>query len=428
MTRSKWPLPDVVDPLDSICFQVKVPNNGYHIRAFLGAIYELSKPYAWQNDSAHTALLAGAVWSKIFDKLLPGCPCPTFPPSGILEDLEMPLRVDCDCNVFVTCCDGTEKQLLTAEQVKALLAGSSVVGAPQPKPGGGQQCYPVSLQANQLWLLPTVVNTGDTILINNAEGANNDGQALSWQCPDGTRYFAGTCGLPVASYGADPLPTANHGQLVLELAGTFYALTPGTPFTVPGGIANQSPTIQANLQLSTASGQMSFNVCVTNNATLTWTHTFDFTLSSGGFVPNLDGGGNAQAVWVPGAGWEQTFIPNDGAGIAEMRCRFHRTGITPAFAVTAMTALVNFHAGSTIDPTAGQDFGLFDGGAHFAYTMTPTYSSNGDNQILGGPIAASGITQIFFDFYVGLAVTPTNPGGTCLVKSITISGTGTDPF
>ena len=66
---SRWVLPEVVDPLTTVCFQVPVPNDIHHIAAFKGAIFELAKAYSWQNDDAHTAKDVAAVWLNIFNNL-----------------------------------------------------------------------------------------------------------------------------------------------------------------------------------------------------------------------------------------------------------------------------------------------------------------------------------------------------------------------
>jgi hypothetical protein len=59
MTRknppAQWVLPDVVNPPDSICITVPVPNDRKHIGAFYGALFNLTSARFWQDDLAHTA-------------------------------------------------------------------------------------------------------------------------------------------------------------------------------------------------------------------------------------------------------------------------------------------------------------------------------------------------------------------------------------
>jgi hypothetical protein len=67
--KAKWVLPTVVNPGVQRCYQVKVPDDPQHIAAFFGAMYALTKPYNWEDDSAHTAIDVGAVWDDIYQQL-----------------------------------------------------------------------------------------------------------------------------------------------------------------------------------------------------------------------------------------------------------------------------------------------------------------------------------------------------------------------
>lgn len=297
-----YQLPTVMDPPDSLCFQVKVPNDIGHISAFMGALFELTQWISWQRDPDKRGKDAAAIWRAIWlDLQAQSCDLPKALHGAEIEDF-MPLRVDCDCNVYVTCCDGTEKQILTSDQVKALIAGGNVQGAPQPPAGGGQQCYQLKLQANQELLIPVPVSTGDVIEVQSALGAGTDGTA-SWYCPNGQEFFAGACvGTPFTS-GPDPLPTAPHMKLLAHIGSNYYELTVGTPFTVPSGVSLVQPTILVNdSTLSDNSGEYSLNVCVTNNEAATWSSTFNFLLSPGGFAAQFPGV-LGEPVWTPGTGW-----------------------------------------------------------------------------------------------------------------------------
>lgn len=401
-THAKWPLPAVPDPADSICFQIKVPNDRRHITAFLGAIYELSKPYAWEDDPAHTALVVGAVWLKIFDNLMRGCPCPTPAPLGQLEDLEMPIRIDCDCNVFVTCCDGTEKQILTSEQVKKLIEGPSVPGAPQPGPG---QCqgFDLSNFGNTPALIPVPLSTGDTITLSNVLGASSvDG--IAWLCAaDGKVFFAGDCvGSPGTSAG-DRVPAAPQGQVIVGIDGSFYAFS-GLNFIVPAGITNKQASIWLNWPAGdTIYGQINAHANVCNNALGTWTSIFDFALNPyTGILSIIDG------QWSAGYGFiKNPASPNPDAIQLD-------TGVLTAIHLTSANFVYDAATTGSGSPgvgieTATTNYGGFD----------PVVDGTGE--IFSHVEDRAGVTELFPTINNGAG------GGACAMRSFTVHGIGTKP-
>lgn len=76
--RTLFPLPSVPDDGSRICVKVNIPNIPAHRQAFLGAIYNLTRWYSWEQDEAHTAREIATVWKGIFNELLDhfydGCP------------------------------------------------------------------------------------------------------------------------------------------------------------------------------------------------------------------------------------------------------------------------------------------------------------------------------------------------------------------
>lgn len=83
---AKWMLPDVVDPPDSICMSLQVPNNRYHIAAFRGALWNLASAINWADDIDHTAKEVAQVWRNVIDNMGADCDdatcCRDFPPSA----------------------------------------------------------------------------------------------------------------------------------------------------------------------------------------------------------------------------------------------------------------------------------------------------------------------------------------------------------
>lgn len=232
---------------------------------------------------------------------------------GLIEDFEMPIRVDCDCNVFVTCCDGSEVQLALKDMLDQ---PNQPNNAPLPPAGGGQQAYNQCLNPGKASILPPVVNTGDTLSIESINGAWNDttNEGFIWRTGDGLYYFlgAGQVGTEVY-FGTDPVPTAPHMSLIAYIDGTFYPLYPGGGLTVPGGVVNQPVSIMANTDAAAAdmNGQVCFVINVVNNQGAAWSHDYDFRVSPYGFVagsPLFIAG-----KWVVGQGWVADSNPNSFA-------------------------------------------------------------------------------------------------------------------
>lgn len=66
MSRTRYPLPVVPQPENVRYVCVPVPDEQYHIAAFLGALFNLSKWYSWRADDDHTGKLAADMWLPIY--------------------------------------------------------------------------------------------------------------------------------------------------------------------------------------------------------------------------------------------------------------------------------------------------------------------------------------------------------------------------
>lgn len=170
--------------------------------------------------------------------------------------------------------------------------------------------YHAKISTDENYIIPNVVNTGDTILLSNWQGGATDiGMlATTWVCPSGTAYAFGNCtdtARAATIYGTDPLQTAPHLAVIAQIGTTYYdvwnsasGITPAT-FTVPAGIVNQPCRIMMNLGTAVglvASGEMWGEVTVCN--TSLWCHDFDFTVSNQSWTA-LSGLGTWTAT-----GWE----------------------------------------------------------------------------------------------------------------------------
>jgi len=242
--RARWTLPDPVNPSGRVCFEIKVPNEKHHIAAFLGAIFDLTKPYNWANDDAHTALQVGALWFDIFERLRRNnCTCVTGG-AGTGDDQMLRVNPDNPCELQEFC--GGEWVHFWGSEDCAALAG---VGQPTAQGGtqpatGECQTYDLVLQGNGLWLLPVQVSQGNTIELSDFTGAWTDGTLL-WFCPDGQHYVLGGCAGGQSTSGGDPLPSAYHGGLIALIDGVYYPAYAGV-ITVPAGVSLENAQFQMN--------------------------------------------------------------------------------------------------------------------------------------------------------------------------------------
>lgn len=306
LAGTQYPLPPA-DNGERICVTLKIPSDATSIGNFVGALYTLAR---WNNYLPDPS---GARRNK--------------PTADIWRDIITAMR-------FTICPDGithepieeSEYEMSLCEQLRwqdgklqALCCGewTDIPGQPAPvggsgQPGGGGtpdpgQClsYHGNFEAKNQWYCPAIVNAGDTITFTNISGAGQDGTSAitSWRCPDGTLFFAGTCGAsPGYHASGDPSATAFHMQLIAQINSTFYPITEGGVITIPSGVVNAPILVQANdANIADNLGSYAFDVEVCNNAAATFSHTFDFTLSDGGWIPDV-----TTTPWTPGTGWVLT--------------------------------------------------------------------------------------------------------------------------
>lgn len=404
---AKWVLPEVVEPPDVLCVTIRVPNERFYKAAFWGAMLDLASAYKWADDPAHTAKDVATVWRDIIDNLkFDTCPIEPAVLHGMEVNFDVGIRIDCDCNVWVTCCDGTEKQLLTANQVKDLIS-QPAGGSPQPAPGGGCQQYHANMPANSIWLLPTEVSTGDTIEVSPSGATNDPDQNLLWYCPNGDQFFAGACvGYPVVVGGSDPLPSIAHMRLIARIGTTYYDVL-GSTFTVPSGHASDTVTFQVNDDnLSNDNGSLSFDVTVCNNATPGWTHTSDFKLSPDGWhVNNLanDGG-----TWVPGVGWETSTAPINGCQGCTLQIQWSSN-------FNVKTATIYYYR----DSNAGS------GGSYFSTASVAYPLETAPGEYVTSFVLSPTMTNFAF---IDLSYAPTPGSEIGIIRKIVLAGDGPNPW
>lgn len=244
--RAKWVLPQVINPSKRICFQIQVPDERFHIAAFLGCLYNLTSAIFWADDSAHTAKEVAAVWQEIYDNLSRRC-ATEFTNTYVGMEDNMPFfRQVCEddkCYLEFECCPGEWIRLGNADQIPA---SSTPGGTPTPAAGGGVVSDCKQFNANSVLLLAGVFNAGDIITLSSANGSGYDGAGTRWYCPDGSQDFI-SC-IPGTEFTSmtDPLNTASHMSLIAHINGAFYPIDVGNPLTVPIGTVNQQIWLQVN--------------------------------------------------------------------------------------------------------------------------------------------------------------------------------------
>lgn len=401
-----------------------------------GALLQLTLQATWDGDLA-TVNLAQDRANKLitmFGGTNPcdcGIPCP---PVAGGEDVEMSqLRVDCNCNVFVTCCDGTEVQLLTTKS-PGIAQSQPGAGSTPAAPNGGSQQYCGGLQGQGIWLLPFTVNSGDVLNFSDLKGVWTDTRSFVWYCPDGYAFFDGDCfGYPAGSFPSDPINTLFHMSIIANIGGTYYdvlnldAFGNPQPFTVPPGIVNQNVILLANTDSRPdTSGFVNFCVEWQNNKAAAWVHEFDFASSAFGFANNPAVAVGPSGAYTPGTGWTET-------GFQEPAANYY-IGVDITSINKAGTYLID-EIDMTYDlvapigaPAGGDDLVLIaaHSGATIAVTAAAAVAGTGQILALTGLSEHQSDMRLFCANQYGGAIPPV--GGHSRITHLTVKGTGIDPW
>lgn len=76
--REGWPIPNVIDPPETMQVTLCVPKNRDHLATFFGALHELTMWNNWMPDAAHSGKELAQVWLRYFyswDRNLNDCEC-----------------------------------------------------------------------------------------------------------------------------------------------------------------------------------------------------------------------------------------------------------------------------------------------------------------------------------------------------------------
>jgi len=424
-----FPLPDNVAPVGTRCLQVTIPDDDQYQTLLLAVVNTLSYWMTYDRDPLHRAALVANLFKKVMKTWTDcgGNPVQTIAEGEDFDDMSQLTQIveDSDgCEFEYRCCvDGTWIQVAR----KSDLATNPPGTGNQPLPGGGTSQFCKTLYCNQVTVIPAAVNTGDVITVVSASGDWSD-QFGRWLCIDGNLFFIECTGVGGASGASgDVLMSANHLSAVVKFSTGYYALYPGGVLTVPAGVFNEQPEILAN-KPTVNSGSGSIDVCVEiqNNQSVTWSHTFDFTVSPAGWSLAFVGGSTI-GQWVPGVGWQNTDELQSPTywfrGVV-----IERTGIA-AFELLTMSINYDYSVGNYDCPCYGLHLQSGVGSPSNDYVnVDHTGVTTGTNKTMGG--SNNQISQTYMRCEMNTdANASSNSGfvGSDTVKSITITGRGTQP-
>ena len=160
---ARWQLPSVIDPAETVCYEIEVPNDPHHIAAFRGAMLALGSAYNWADDPAHTAVIVAKKWRDVIENM------------GVCGAVQTKIRAgEGSCELqwsydnWVTY-DSFDMSVCVQSWIDSLVPGmiSSAIAAdlasgalgpggqpgPASPPAAGQcQTYHAELRANDQWL------------------------------------------------------------------------------------------------------------------------------------------------------------------------------------------------------------------------------------------------------------------------------------
>lgn len=423
-------------PLVQLCI------NKNWIPFILGALTQLTMNTTWSGTDAEIQAARTAANDLILMFQQAHNECFTSPAgtAGASEDFMLRQNPDNPCELQssvdgVTWCTWADLSKCTGQ---AMQPGNTT---PNPGPGGCKQQIGIA-QFGSRWLLPFPVSTGDVITVTNAVGTwSGTGDLFLPRCPDGNIYF-NVSGIPeldacVDGTGhtepGDPAPTINHDSLIAYDGTNYYDCGPAsasTPvmITIPSGISNGNLYFFANTTDTVGFGSVTFDVNYCNNAAATWTASLDLTTNPRGFVQDVSLGNCARGHWVSGSGFESDWCYQAGDNESFRGIVISLSGLAP-FNVTQISAMIDYSPASFVLTT---EFGFLvrtiDGGNHDVISLHHPDVPTGSNQPVNGFLSASNQTKILVVLDCGSLIGNSDPGGTEVLKSLTISGTGTNPF
>jgi len=406
------------------CIQIQIPDDDGWERDAYSELYRLALWMLWERDIVKNGKPVADRWLKAIRtwKHCDGTPSPV---AGLLEDFDMPLRVDCDCNVFVTCCDGSEKQILTADQVMKLSAGQPGPSSTPPAPG---ECklYDFGLDSGKSYLLPSLVSTGDQLTLSQLDGATTDVEPLGrWNCPSGDLYFGGVCQPVTQTDPGAPAPSLPIGIPLYLIDGTYYDAR--VAVTMPGGVANKPGQVVCNYAAGGGfAGRITGVLQVCNNQAGSWLLSENLVIGSGHITPSTNGFDGGQSVWIPGSGWADVACHSNLMNTARYNILYVDILFANPVVLTHLDILYDTVVGVLSDGGGDTVNSIIGGGGGALVTAA---SASGTGKVLSwdGTLAAvNGLTILLYGSDLTGVTCP--PTGSVLLRALNLRGSGIGPF
>lgn len=163
----------------------------------------------------------------------------------------------------------------------------------------------------------------------------------------------------------------------------------------------------------------------------TWTHTFDFTVNDGGFIPRNPGVGvtGTFANYIASTGWsygDATFSSGDHRRIVSIEKTFVDTAITE---VEVTYTVENKNVSAALNGVTGSAVSVRDNGVvQASITDTAGNVVNGVDQVMTLTMNPAETGDLIPIFQLSSAIVGATWAGNVVVTKVVISGEGTNPF
>lgn len=293
-------------------------------------------------------------------------------------------------------------------------------GIEQPEPA---QCvqFHVQMGADQAWMLPVQLSTGDTVAVSNQQGAWSDGKLgplSAFWCPNGKDYTLGQCFTDRVPLASDPNQNAWHMEAMLQIGNDYY-LPMREMITIPGGFETPLDAVFVpNYDRDPLGyGTVSFDVEVCRGG---WVHNFDFTTEETWLNESP-----YNSVYVTDQGWESGTwdYGNDTYRITAIQTEFESRTLT------SMTVTFEWTNGFNSLGENSNNMRVWiqeDSGAYYIFPNTHFEDGMHTITVTGWPRTNYKLGIVGTCGY--RAGNHTDPGGELRITGVRLTGTGTDPF
>jgi hypothetical protein len=473
-------IPAVPDPADYSCFKVYVPKDDMYISQFWTAYNYFTVWVAWARDPLRRGKKAAEAWRRAYDKAraefeLSKGVC-EMNVTGVRQDPLNPCALQVEF-------DGNNQWVTVADISKC--AGSSGGGDVLRFNGTTVQRYDACAQA---WVdagpttSPAFAGASAGAWVGNPDGACLAAANVAESIDNGKLKMTSLVGAG-ASFGALALEGLGGLAIIVPGAEVFEPMIAfldgaytylATNYAAVAAIAldNDLPCVlvpyfkadgsitQSNLDLMVARIQAlvdassdeafqtayryaiswinaagpngltkagkSAGITAYDCSSCGWEHSFDFLAEKGGWLnAQVDTGVIGGGHWEAGQGWLSDYVVNSVNGGGYTRIDLHR--LIPSTTLNYIRIVYNIVRGTTgTDPYFQQPWNTpYPGGSALASQHVDTV--DGENVVAEWTFSTP-VTDLVLYMQAGQDFTGGDPGGSLVLKEMTIRGDGTDPF